>query len=165
MEALKQLVLEFPDIFRMELGRDPPAQVEPMEVQLIEGDDLKMHRARRFAPLQMEFLDNHVRLLLEMKVIKKSRSNYASPIVLARKSDGSWRMCVDLILSGLLFLRLLTCSEDIGNFRLRPIVQKIWRLLHTKGCMSSRTAAVWNQDKAYKVQFVREEHSLVRYDN
>ena len=70
-----------------------------------------------------------------------------------------------LILSGLLFLRLLTCSEDIGNFRLRPIVQKIWRLLHTKGCMSSRTAAVWNQDKAYKVQFVREEHSLVRYDN
>ena len=96
VEALKQLALEFPDIFRMELGHDPPAQVEPMEVQLIEGDDLKMNRARRFSPIQMEFLDEHVRLLLEIKVIKKSRSNYASPIVLARKSHASWQMCVDL---------------------------------------------------------------------
>ena len=45
----------------MELGRDPPAKVEPREVQLIEADDLKMRRARRFAPLQMQFLDEHVR--------------------------------------------------------------------------------------------------------
>ena len=96
VNALKQLVLKFEDIFRMELGHDPPAKVEPMDVQLIDGEDLKMNRARRFSPLQMEFLDEHVRLLLEMKVIRKSKSNYASPIVLARKSDGSWRMCVDL---------------------------------------------------------------------
>ena len=42
------------------------------------------------------------------------------------------------LVGAVVFVRLLTCSEDIGNFRLRPIAQKIWRLLHTKGCMSSR---------------------------
>ena len=98
LKQLKQLVLEYQDVFRLELGHDPPANVEPMHIELIEEDEVygKTQHARRFAPLQMEFLDQHVALLLDMGVIRRSNSAFASPIVLARKKDGGWRMCVDL---------------------------------------------------------------------
>ena len=90
-------MFSYEDIFRSELGHDAEANVEPMEIVLENDADLgKCARARRFAPLQMKFLDEHVQLLLKMGVIKRSSSPHASAIVLARKPDGSWRMCVDL---------------------------------------------------------------------
>lgn len=36
-EALRALVQEYPDMFRLHIGKDPPADVEPLEVQMIPG--------------------------------------------------------------------------------------------------------------------------------
>ena len=36
-----------------------------------------------------------VKELLEAGVIKSSQGPFASPIVMAKKKDNSWRMCVD----------------------------------------------------------------------
>ena len=79
-------------------GNDPPANVPPMEIQLIDETKVDSHRvpARTFAPLQQRFLNEHVEFLLRIGVIKKSKSNITSPIVLVRKPDKSWRMCIDL---------------------------------------------------------------------
>ena len=44
----------------------------------------------------MEFISEHVEMLVRLGVAKPSNSDFASPIVLARKKDGSWRLCVDL---------------------------------------------------------------------
>ena len=98
LQQLKTLVLEYQDVFRLELGHDPPASVEPMRIELIDEAEVfgKTQHARRFAPLQMDFLDQHVKLLMEMGVVQRSCSAFASPIVLVRKKDGGWRMCVDL---------------------------------------------------------------------
>lgn len=41
-----------------------------------------------------EFVKAHINQLLEVQVLRESRS-YASPIVLVKKKDGSLRMCVD----------------------------------------------------------------------
>ena len=85
------------DVWRCELGYDPPAQVEPMQIILKPGAVLpKRLRARRFSPLQAEFIREHVRELVRTGVVRKSKSPVAAPVVLARKPDGSWRFCVDL---------------------------------------------------------------------
>ena len=35
-DALQSLVHEFDDVFRLELGLDPPARVQPLEIELID---------------------------------------------------------------------------------------------------------------------------------
>ena len=97
MVRLTDIVMRYQDVFKLELGRDGAANVEPFVIDLINEEEMpRMQRARRFAPLQMQFLHEHVKALLHMGVVRRSSSAYGSPVVLARKKDGTWRMCVDL---------------------------------------------------------------------
>ena len=52
-------------------------------------------RSRRLAPADIEDVRKHLHNLLTAGIIKESRSQYASPIVVARKKNGSVRMCID----------------------------------------------------------------------
>ena len=52
-------------------------------------------RSRRLAPANIEDVRRHLQDLLKAGIIKESRSPYASPIVVARKKNGSVRMCID----------------------------------------------------------------------
>ncbi|XP_065144068.1 uncharacterized protein [Paramisgurnus dabryanus] len=52
-------------------------------------------RSRRLAPADIDDVRRHLQELLAAGIIKESRSPYASPIVIARKKNGSVRMCVD----------------------------------------------------------------------
>ena len=72
MSKLTEIVFKYRDVFRTELGQDEPAKVEPMLIEIVDNEVMsKMQRARRFSPLQMDFIDDHVKLLLEMGVIKR----------------------------------------------------------------------------------------------
>lgn len=50
---------------------------------------------RRVPPSQYERVREHIKLLLEKKIIRESCSPYASPIVVVEKKDGGLRLCVD----------------------------------------------------------------------
>ncbi len=52
-------------------------------------------RPRRVPFKALEVIRDMVKTMLESKVIEPVESAWAFPIVLARKSDGSWRFCVD----------------------------------------------------------------------
>jgi transposase InsO family protein len=93
-----QLITDFRDVFRIELGRDPPADVEPLRIELIdEGlEERRLPRARRFAPLQQDFLNKHLDLLQKIGVVSPCNAPAAAPIVLVKKKNGDYRMCVDL---------------------------------------------------------------------
>ena len=59
-------------------------------------DDVPVaQRHRRIPPNQLAEVKQHLQDLLEKGVITPSQSNYASPIVLVRKKNGTLRMCVD----------------------------------------------------------------------
>lgn len=44
---------------------------------------------------QKNKIDKMVHNLLDDGTIQASSSSYASPVVLVKKKDGSWRLCVD----------------------------------------------------------------------
>lgn len=46
-------------------------------------------------PIMREIIYKQVDQLLEKKLIEPSASSYCSPIVLVKKKDDSWRMCID----------------------------------------------------------------------
>ena len=50
---------------------------------------------RRYPPVHQEAIDNYIDNMIESNVIEPTSSPWASNIVLARKKDGSYRICVD----------------------------------------------------------------------
>ena len=61
----------------------------------MEDDSPIKQPYRRVPPHQWAELKEHLQELLQRGVIKESNSEFASPIVLVRKSSGALRMCVD----------------------------------------------------------------------
>lgn len=96
--AVRQLVFdEYPDIWRLELGHDPPADVKSFVVVLNDdaATEFKGYR-KNWSMLERKFLSNEVEALLQLGIAERSSSPWAHPIVLAKKKDGSFRLCVDL---------------------------------------------------------------------
>ena len=67
-----------------------------MEIDLVEGARPHRDAPRRLPPDRELVVDGIIAELLTARVISKSKSPWASPIVLAKKPDGSWRFCVDM---------------------------------------------------------------------
>ena len=53
-------------------------------------------RYRRIPPHEFEEVRNHLQDMLKVGAIRKSVSQWASPVVLVQKKDGSLRFCIDL---------------------------------------------------------------------
>lgn len=62
----------------------------------LTSDQPFKERPRRIPPAMIEEVCKHLQEMLELGVIKRSESPYASNIVLVRKKDGSLRFCIDL---------------------------------------------------------------------
>ena len=52
-------------------------------------------RPYRYGSLQKNVIEEMTSELLKSGVIQKSSSPFSSPIVLVKKNDASWRMCID----------------------------------------------------------------------
>lgn len=63
-------------------------------IRLTEPRPLR-ERSKCLAPADIEACGKHLQELLQAGIIKESRSQYASPIVVARKKTRRIRMCID----------------------------------------------------------------------
>lgn len=75
-----------------------PIQVKeaPIEMKIILKDDIPIaQRPRRLSLHEQKIVDDQVEDWLQKGIVKPSFSEYASPLVLVKKKNGSTRVCVD----------------------------------------------------------------------
>ena len=91
---LHHLLLEFKDIFSQnngDIGRTSQVQ---HSIDTGNAPPIRQH-TRRTAPAVREQYGKLIQEMLDKDVIQHSSSPWASPVVLARKKDGSVRFCID----------------------------------------------------------------------
>jgi hypothetical protein len=87
---VEALLKEFGDMFEEPKGH--PLGHMIMQLSSILVLNLFVYRYPYF---QKEEIERIVKELLESEVIRPSQSPFSSPILLVRKADGLWRMCMD----------------------------------------------------------------------
>lgn len=86
---------EFSDIFAEPKALPPFRANHNHKIPVKEGSDPINQRPYRYAVHQKNEIDKMVEEMLTKGIIQPSSSPYASPVVLVKKKDGTWRLCVD----------------------------------------------------------------------
>uniref|UniRef100_A0A2N9J2Z8 Reverse transcriptase n=2 Tax=Fagus sylvatica TaxID=28930 RepID=A0A2N9J2Z8_FAGSY len=91
---IQQVLEQFASIFK-EPKRLPPLRGHEHQILLKEGTQPICQRPYRYPYYQKTEIEKIVKELLNSGSIRPSQSPFSSPVLLVRKSDGSWRMCID----------------------------------------------------------------------
>ncbi|RVW78323.1 Retrovirus-related Pol polyprotein from transposon 17.6 [Vitis vinifera] len=93
-EELQKMLQAFADVFEEPTGL-PPVRDYDHQIDLKDEAGPINCRPYRYAAVQKDAIEKLIGEMLHAGVIRQSRSPYASPVVLVKKKDGSWRLCVD----------------------------------------------------------------------
>ena len=93
-EEVVDLLQEFAQIFDTPVGL-PPFRGHEHHITHKEGAQPVYQRPYRYPFYQKNEIEKIVKELLAVGSIRNSCSPFASPVLLVRKADGSWRMCID----------------------------------------------------------------------
>ncbi|KAG3097185.1 hypothetical protein PI125_g15759 [Phytophthora idaei] len=74
-EDLRNLVREYSDVFRVRLGHDAAAEVEPLEVRLVDGVQPYRSGVRRYPEAQRTFLREYVRELEAAGLVERNNQS------------------------------------------------------------------------------------------
>ncbi|KAJ8472206.1 hypothetical protein OPV22_026549 [Ensete ventricosum] len=91
---LALLLDEFTDVFTEPRGL-PPNRQHDHRIPILSGKPPTNLRPYHYPHLQKDDIENIVKEMLDTGVIRPSCSPYSSPVLLVRKKDGTWRMCID----------------------------------------------------------------------
>ncbi|KAJ7961759.1 Ty3/gypsy retrotransposon protein [Quillaja saponaria] len=91
---MSKLLQEFYDVFE-EPKSIPPKRSFDHKIDLQEGAQPVNLRPYRYGPQQKDVIEAMIKEMLNNQVIRPSFSPFASPIVLVKKKDNTWRFCVD----------------------------------------------------------------------
>jgi hypothetical protein len=96
-EGLEHLpvVKEFVDVFLEELPGMPPERELEFTIDLKPGTELIARTPYRMSTPELQELKMQLKELLDLGLIHPSVSLWGAPVILIRKKDGSWRLCID----------------------------------------------------------------------
>ncbi|GJX28487.1 retrovirus-related pol polyprotein from transposon 17.6 [Tanacetum coccineum] len=114
------VIQEFEEVFSLPTVL-PPNRSCDHKIPLLEGSQPVNVRPYRHPPTQKDAIEGMVQELLDTGVIRPSNSPFASPIVMVKKKDNTWRMCVDY--------RLLNKQTIKDKFPI-PIIEELIDELH-----------------------------------
>ncbi|CAJ2649147.1 unnamed protein product [Trifolium pratense] len=92
--GLQPLLNKFTAIFQDNIQL-PPMRSQAHQIKLFPDHGAVNVRPYRYPHHQKEEIERQIKELLEAGVIRQSMSAFSSPVILVKKKDNSWRMCVD----------------------------------------------------------------------
>ncbi|KAD5803551.1 hypothetical protein E3N88_14911 [Mikania micrantha] len=118
-QVLSRLLHDVYDVFAAPMGL-PPSRSHDHSIQL-HSDTPICVRPYRYPHIQKAEIERQVSELLSLGMIRPSKSAYSSPVILVRKKDNTWRMCVDY--------RALNAATIPDKYPI-PIVEELLDELH-----------------------------------
>ena len=92
-DSVEKLIMEFRGSFDFYPALLSNAQGVTHTVE-VDGGPIRQ-RMYRYSAEERTRIQEHVEDILKKDVIDSSNSPWASPVVMVRKKDGSWRFCID----------------------------------------------------------------------
>jgi len=92
--ALEELINRYKEVFKEPEGL-PPIRTHDHTIPMKEGAQAINLRPYRYSGVQKDILEKMVDEMLESGIIQQSNNPFTSPVVLVKKKDGSWKLCVD----------------------------------------------------------------------
>jgi len=93
-EGIAAILHEFSWVFEP-VTELPPQRVCDHEIPLVQGAKPVHIRSYRYPPALKDEIERQVAEMLAKGIIQPSVSEFASPVLLVKKKDGTWRFCVD----------------------------------------------------------------------
>lgn len=119
-EQVEALLKQHMDVFSKHDENIGDCDMIKHRIDLIDDTPFKQ-RHRRIPPSMIDEVRRHIEELLSSGIIRKSKSPYASNVVLVRKKNGKLRMCVDY--------RMLNKKTVKDSYAL-PRTEEIFDILH-----------------------------------
>lgn len=91
---IKALIQQYTDIFQTPTHL-PPAREQDHRIELLPNATPVSVRPYRYPHFQKAEIEKIVQEMLDNGLIRPSVSPFSSPVLLVKKKDGTWRMCVD----------------------------------------------------------------------
>jgi len=93
-EGVNTILKEFSEVFQEQIQL-PPERTQVHRINLLPEHGPVNVRPYKYPHHQKEEIERQVEELLKAGVIRPSMSAYSSPVILVKKKDKTWRMCVD----------------------------------------------------------------------
>lgn len=119
-QDMDEILTEFQDVFEEPKGL-PPSRGIMHQINLHPGSTPKQQFPYRVSHDQKNEIEKIIGELLKIGEIQPSTSPFASPVLLVKKKDSTWRMCVDYR-----YLNSLTIKH---NYPI-PIIEELLDELH-----------------------------------
>jgi hypothetical protein len=91
---IEQLLAEHAECFETPTSL-PPHQQFDHTIELMPGVQPVNVQPYCYSPQQKDEIERQIKDMIRQGIIKTSQSPFASPVLLVKKKDGTWRFCVD----------------------------------------------------------------------
>ncbi|XP_071924750.1 uncharacterized protein [Coffea arabica] len=93
-KSITQLLDQYQDIFKEPISLPPIREFDHQRPLIPDAKPFKIN-PYRYPHMQKSKIKRQVKDLLQSGIIQPSHNPFASPTLLVKKKDGSWRLCID----------------------------------------------------------------------